>query len=220
MSKDSGICFFCIGENMHRIELVAETQPFFHIPGKLHLTWEAPGPVDIDLSIFTEQEKNWLRNGKLKNALKITNLNPEAEKEVISQPASAVNMQTDNPVATLPISKVQLAEQIKVKAEEDRKAREISAKKTLSAPAPALSRFIEKCGDPLQLRTMKEEEELGKNRTKVLKQLDSRIASLSSNVASIVGAPLDDSFIQKEANLPEIEEESIGSVTIKMGAED
>lgn len=205
---------------MHRIELVTDTQPMFHIPGKLHLTWEAPGPVDVDLSTFTEQEKNWLRNGKLKNALKITNLNPEAKKEVTQQTTSATSLTPIGPASVPPLSKAQLAEKIKTKAEEARVARVGDAKKTLTAPMPALTRFVEKCGDPLQLRTMRDEELAGKNRAKVLKLLDDRIAAVSVNVGSIVGAPLGEDAIAREANLPEIEEELEDPVTIKLGAED
>lgn len=200
---------------MHRIELVTETQPMFHIPGKLHLTWETPGPIDVDLSTFTEQEKNWLRNGKLKNVLKITNLNPEAKEEVTQQTASA-STRTATPKKT----SAQLAESIKVTAEENRKARETSAKKTLSAPLPALDRFVEKCEDLLQLRSMREEEGTNKKRVKVLKLLDDRISAVSGKVNSLVGEPLNDSHIAREANLPEIEEELEGPISIKVGAED
>ena len=45
---------------MHRIELNHELEPMFIITNKIHLTWENPGPIDIDLALFTEQEKNWL----------------------------------------------------------------------------------------------------------------------------------------------------------------
>jgi hypothetical protein len=214
---------------MHRIELVTETQPMFHIPGKLHLTWEAPGPVDVDLSTFTEQEKNWLRNGKLKNALKITNLNPEAKKEVTPAASTgishadalhALSGKVFGPASIPPKTKEQIAQDIKAKAEEMRLKREADSKKTLTAPMPALTRFVEKCGDPLQLRAMREQELAGKNRAKVLKLLDDRIAAVSINVGSIVGAPLGEDAIAREVNLPEIEEELEDPVTIKLGAED
>jgi hypothetical protein len=200
---------------MHRIELVTDTQPMFYIPGKLHLTWESPGPVDVDLSIFTEQEKNWLRNGKIKNVLKIVNLNPEAPKEVTQTASIGINS-----ASAVPKPQEQIVQNIKLNAEEMRLKREAESKKTLTAPMPSLSRFIEKCGDLLQLRVMKEQELIGKNRAKVLKLLDERITAISTNISNIVGTSLNEDSIASDANLPKIEEELQELVTVNLGAED
>jgi hypothetical protein len=192
---------------MHRITLNTNVQSMFFLPNKFHLTWENPGPVDIDVNELSETERNWLRNAKLKNVLKIENLNPE------------IPIETKKTAASVQAIKEEDSDKIKQDAETKRLKRIEDATKTLNAPIPALTRFIEKCGDPLQLRTMKELELQGKKRSKVQKLLEDRLSALQVSVGSIVGPALQEDAIFKEAKLPDIEEELEDAVTIKLGSE-
>lgn len=214
---------------MHRIELNTDKQPIFGLPNRFHLTWENPGPIEVDITDYTEQEKNWLRNAKMKDVLKIENMNPEAKKEVtpaasrhVSQAEALHAMQGKvfGPASIPPKSREQLSNEIKEKAETMRLQRVVEVKKTLTAPMAALTRFIEKCGDLLQLRVMRDEESTGKSRPKVLGLLDVRIKTLADTIGSIVGPALDGGAIAKEANLPDIEEEVLETVAVRLGAED
>jgi hypothetical protein len=193
-----------MSEKTHRIKLNTDVQPMFFLPNKFHLTWENPGPVDIDILQFSEQEKNWLNNAKLKKVLLVENL--LTNKEVIQQDKRPVSKK-DNQASSADIEQI-------------RAQRIADAKKTLTAPLPALKRFLEKSGDIAQIRLLKEQESLGKNRDKTLKLINDRLNQLMLSVSNLVGPPVESVKLPKDKFVSGVEEILEDTVTIQTGSED
>jgi hypothetical protein len=181
---------------MHRFELT-DKEPFFSIKDKLHLSYQSPGPVDLDLSIFTELEKNWLAKAKLTGVLKIDNLNPGQVPVEIKTSISV------KPTNISPVDK--------------RKELVSLVSKQLQGPINSIYQLISDSTDITYLRLMKEEEASNKNRTKLLATIDKKLLLLSSQVTSLIGEPLTQQNIQKEPNLPLVEESLEDTVQITLG---
>lgn len=191
---------------MLQITLNTDIQPVFFLPGKLHLTFENAGPVELDQSKLSNQELLWIKNARLKGVLKVTGLEDtltnSIKKEVIT------DTQADKPTPE------EMTERLLIKKRHTLE----SIQKTLKAPMPALLRFIEKSTDIALLRILVTEETSGKNRDKVLEATQERIGQLNRMLSESMGPPLDEKDIAKEKNLPDIEEEEQETVTINLGS--
>ncbi len=177
---------------MHKITLNTSIQPFFFIGKKLHLSWENPGPVEVDISTFSEQEKNWIKNAQAKKILFIEGEQKKEVKSTVSPTLPRIDMPTD---------------------------RREQARKTLRASHPGISAFINKSTDIGYLKLMLEEEASSKNREKFITQLTEKIKLLSDRVGSLVGPPLTDANVLKEHNLPLVTEELEKTVTVQTGSD-
>lgn len=187
---------------MLRITLNVDVQSMFPLLG---LTWESPGPIEVDPGKIPEQHMLWIKNAQARNVLKVEDLNPTKTESVIVS-------------KDLPLSKTEESQKLKQGAADKRAFKEAEAKKTLKAPASALSSFVNSSNDLVILRIMLTLEGEGKNRPKVVDLLNKRISELQAAVGSIVGEPLDSSAQlvtdRNLKNLPEVEEEEEKTVTI------
>ena len=162
---------------MVTLELVPEVSPMFFLPGgKLHLTLESPGPVKLDPSILTEQEKNWINNAALTGKLKIEG--DEAKK------ASSTLSNKQEVVKQAETSKKVKQEVINPRIEE----RKEQANKLLKLPIAALKSKVESESDISLLKALVECENLRtKPRLSVLKCLNTRLHNLIAKLNEKLG---------------------------------
>lgn len=189
---------------MHRVELTDKV-PFFLIPNKLHLTWENPGPVDIDITGWNQEQIKWLSNAKMNGSVHVKNLNPEIPfMPQVSQPA---------PQSSPDNSSIQ-DKFLAIKKEVTN-----AAHKLLRKQLKTILIAIEESNDIVQLKVLLDLEATGANRDKVLEPLNKKIQKMSSKLSSSLGPDLDSSAFAKEANLPDVEDSDIESITIKTGVD-
>jgi hypothetical protein len=178
---------------MLTISLNSDKQPFFFLPSKLHLSWEKPGPIEVDEKILTPVEISWLVNAKDRGVLSIDGLDAKpVEKPVVVEPK------------IMPF-------------EERRYAQQGEADKLLKTSVANICKMISKNKDLVFLRFVKEQESNNKNRASVIQAANDRINYLSKQVSSIIGLPLDDSAIVKDKSLPDVEEVPEKTVTVQVG---
>jgi hypothetical protein len=197
---------------MHRIELVSEIEPMFMIHRKIHLTWENPGPIDVDLATYTEVEKNQIRNAINRNAIKVKNLNPEVKVE--AKP-------TDKTSTSGEPSKKAIAKTLLEEAALLRQKKIDGASKTLRAPVHSILEFIESTGDIAYVKEMQLQEAQGKARPVILEAVKKKLAGFNNILSGIIGEALDEKSIQidKQADAFTIEEEIGEEVEINLGAD-
>lgn len=176
-----------------RITLNAEIQPMFFLPNVFHLTWENPGPVEVDPSKLTPQQMSWIMNAEKKKVLVIDGF--ERPKTVIK------SQQT-----------------LKQKLDSRREQLVSESTELLKLPLKAVLTSVKSTNDVLKLRILKDLEQKNQGgRAKVLEQIDYRIKVLEKAVSAAVGdKPVNETFVTltELKNLPEVEETEEKSVTI------
>lgn len=191
-----------------KLELISSSM--FFIPGIVHLTYENPGPVEIDADLLNPQQKQWINNAHRQQKIKVTNPHPVEAKP---QPQVAV--------ATKPAAPSKTAKEIQQDVEQARLRIIGDATNTLKATVPAIQKHVEKLSDIKKLKAMRDLEKEGKRREKVLAALDKRIGEIERAVTGLTGEGLKETDIlvtdPKLRNLPEVEESEEDIVTINLG---
>lgn len=191
------------------IELVAEKQPFFTLPGKLHLTFDNPGPVQIDPDSLSDQEKRWVNEGARAGILKVHNPNKKVEKTEKKEEAPE------------PVEVLREGLQFREGPENPERDKLVEGiKKLLSGKVGDIKKAIQGSNNILFLRLITELESKGKKRSSVIDAANEQLKELHAKVASIVGASDGDNvnyFMPDPSlrNLPEVEEEPERTITIK-----
>jgi len=144
--------------------------PLFMIPGKIHLTTENPGPVELDPSKLTETEKAWVNNAHFQRKVHVENPNgPSEKKAAVQQPK--------------PEPKDQEPSMFK-----DRDAEVEKIKKLLKMPLNSLKKEMENTENIKVLRMVKEQEEARKKpRKSLLKIVDEKLKAVEATVLERVG---------------------------------
>jgi len=62
------------------IKLINDKQGFFNIPNKVHLSFSSPGPIEVDLSILNEQDKQTINTAYFKKIIDVYNPNKNLPK--------------------------------------------------------------------------------------------------------------------------------------------
>jgi hypothetical protein len=180
-----------------RIKLNTEVQSMFPLLG---LSFENPGPINVDWLKLTPQQQLWVTNALRKSVL----LTEDKIPPVAGNIAKA-------PVSEKPVSKKEEAKQLLQSAEDIRAEKVQQAATTLKVAQAAIVPMVEASKDLVLLRIMKDQESEGKKRKKVLDALTVQILKLESTVGSVVGEPLDNKALlvtdRNLKDLPEVEEE-------------
>jgi hypothetical protein len=178
-----------------RVKLNTDVQSMFPLLG---LSFENPGPVEVDVAKLSSQQILWVNNAINKGVL-ISDSKPITP--VTKAAALTVQAQT----------KKDQAKELLKSAEDERAQKSKQAETALKAAQLAVVPMIEGSNDLQLLRTMQDQELVGKARKKVLDALKVKITKLESTVGSIVGDPLDEkALLITDRNLkylPEVEEE-------------
>jgi hypothetical protein len=196
------------------ISLNTEKQAMFFLPNKLHLTFENPGPVEIDPSTLTEQEKAWINQAYKQTVLFVENPNKK-EDQVQPPPVSVeeAKVEARTPVKT--------TDQVFNRRDESTK----QAKALLTGKVSAIKEAISASNDILLLRLMKETEAGSKKRKSVLASLDEQLDLMQTGLYHEIGGEQGEvnQFVMDAnlRNLPEVEEIAEKTITIKpLGQED
>ena len=186
------------------ISLNTERQSMFFLPGKLHLTFEEPGPVELDPATLTEQEKGWINQAYITQVLFVDN--PNKKNEVAKVDFEEIEKQARVPIDTPP--------RLDRREESTEEATEMLAQKP-----NAIKKSIAQSSDILVLRLAKEQEAKGKCRKGVIKAFDDRLGDLQSNLLTNIGGDQGEIGIHVTdaslRNLPEIDETVERSIKIK-----
>jgi hypothetical protein len=193
------------------ISLNTEKQSMFFLPGgKLHLTFDNPGPVEVDPEKFDAQEKAWITQAHKGGVLFVDNPNKKD-----TTPGPAVAQETHD--AMTPIEG---SEQVFDRRDETLE----QAKALLSGKVGAIKKAITATDDILLLRLMKEAEYTGKKRSSITKALDDRLGGLQSKLIHDLGGDQGEIGIHitdpSLRNLPEVEEVAEKTIEIKPLSED
>jgi len=187
------------------ISLNTDKQPMFFLPGKLHLTFENPGPIEVDPSTFTEQEKAWITQAHKMKVLLVNNPN----KDVVSkhEPENAERPGARIPINPDPVISATRAESIK------------KVKALLSGKVESVKKAIVASDDILLLRLMKDAEAEGKKRISIFDALNTRLGEVQTNLVHDLGGDqgelgqlVTDPSLR---NLPTVEEVMEKTITIR-----
>ena len=170
--------------------------PFFFIKDVIHLTYENPGPLEVDLSKLSDQHKQWLLNGVKSRTISI-------DEEISIQPPAKTVIKDKAPV----LKKERPEEAIKF-------LKEINYKKLITA--------IDEVQDIAFLKILKETESLEKSRAKIIEAIDLRLKELQDALAKKIGIPehnLEAANLTKadQALLNLLEEEAGEQIIIEVG---
>lgn len=187
-----------------KISLNVDIQSMFFLPGKLHLTYENPGPVELDPSSLTDEEKSWINQAYATNVLFVDNPNKKEELKKKAEVAETL--------ARTPIEMPEVMTEKKAEVLEQVKA-------LLSSKVSAIKSSIKTSDDILLLRIMKEVETDGKNRKSVKASLSDRITEIQSKVIEALGGDQGEIGVHVTdaslRNLPEVEEVAEKTIQIK-----
>lgn len=177
------------------ITLNEDVAPFFFLPVVgIHLSYENPGPVEVDQTKLSPSELKQVQNAVMNKSIIAKGFNPITSQEVKPKAQiTAIDLET---------KRILVIE---------------NAKKSLSAPLPTLLKAIEKNPDITHLKAMHEWEIEHKNRDKVVDALKNRIDAISKALSLSIGPGLNESNVQKEAKMPEIEYTEEETITINLG---
>jgi hypothetical protein len=179
------------------ISLNIDKQSMFFLPsGKLHLTYENPGPVELDPASLSDNEKAWINQAYNERVLFVDNPN----NKTTAEPTTPEELKLEDRVP------VEMKEHIFERQEALREA----ARSLLTGRANAVKKAVDESDDILLLRLMREVESEGKKRKGILEKLDERIKDVQSNLVHELGGDQGElgTHLTSTAlkNLPELDE--------------
>lgn len=143
---------------------------FFLTSGKLHLTFENPGPVEVDPDSFNPVEKQEITRAAYSGVLHVVNPNKQVE----------VNVETQEPVKSAEPIPVQDFTQEPPNPQRKKKVAEVNdlLKKSVKGVKQALA----KTDDILFVRLVLEQEKKNKSRKSVLSAASERLTAIQNQV--------------------------------------
>lgn len=175
-------------------------QGLFFIPGRFHLTFENPGPVRIDPSNYSQQEKNWINNAARVNKITVKNLSS------VSTEKSSDSIKDPKPNT------------IREQFFKNRETLHQQALEIIGYSNKTAIKTIKQITDLVLLRHIQQIELTDKIRLPVLDALKVRIDALTIQAMSVVGEPLNiDLITPEDAKLPSVESSDEEVVTIQLG---
>lgn len=196
------------------IELNTNKQPFFMIPGKLHLSLQDPGPTELNPDLLSLAERGWINQAARDGVLKV--INPNKKKEEVKVTKEEVPVEASRkPIVFKDLTS----------AAADHPEREKLVERVrllLRGTIPQVTKAIRGSMDLLMLRTIVEQEKITKNRSKLLESVEARISILEKQLAKDLG-PGDELGMSPGPgfeNLPEVEDVVEREVTLRFGVDE
>lgn len=165
------------------IELL-DTAAYFFLPGgKLHLSTETPGPVEVNPEIFSPVEKRWITNAHNKGTIKVVKTGKyaveavekkELEAKIEETPTKAADTTNQPPGKELPTDLPSLLNK---------------GKKLLTTGVKTIEAALEGETNLLYLKTLRdlESQKIPKARKSVIKLLSGKIQVLEEQVVESLG---------------------------------
>ncbi len=176
------------------------------LPPHAHLTYEQPGPVEIDFDQLTPAQKLTIQGGI---NWKMITVDPESQLRLsqATQPKPVVQAPAKSPTPQVPLA---------LNMEAVRKEALARADAVLKTDVASIKKLVLTSRDILFLRLMKEQELAGKARKGILSTIEKVLLALQGNVIITVGpedvakvkvktGDLEDQFEVEESEFAQIE---------------
>ena len=157
------------------ISLNTDKQPMFFLPGKLHLTFENPGPTELNPEELSDQERNWINQAYQQGVLFVENPNKGMESKSPAAKKQEIPKEDRKPL------------EMEEHKFENREAAVAQAKSVLAGKVGAIKKLVASSEDILLLRLMKEAEESSKKRKSIVSALDERLLKLQESLMHSLG---------------------------------
>lgn len=175
--------------------------PFFFIKDVIHLSFEKPGPEDLDITKLTQEQKRWLLQAVNTRQISIS----EGSVSELSVP-----------LPTIKISEVKTTEMSNIEKQlliANKEKIDCVTKLLFGTNTKRTIKEIDKVSDVSVLRLAKDTELGNRKRERIVDAIDLRLKEIFEEVSKKVGIP---DYSDVDKTLPEVEEVIEKEVTVEV----